>query len=240
MIDTHSHLLDSVQNYYFYRPVENPSPILSMSTNNVQWRQNQKLAQLYPEVFFAVGIHPWFVSDFSLEELEILKNYLEDAKCLAIGEIGLDFSIKHKATQAIQTEVFTRQCSIAQIHHRPVSIHAVKCHNDMLQILKSVGVTGVIHGLSASKEICQHYLKLGFKIGVNAMVCQPNAKRIREMVIELPLDSFVLETDFPNLLESLNMDAIVNEISFLTGRSKAEVIAKTTYNAQQIFGFTGQ
>ncbi len=236
MIDTHAHLLDSQHDYSFYRPV-NSYPILSMSTNYIQWNQNQNLATDYSKIYYAIGIHPWFVNDNSLSELESIDRYFHDRKCLAVGEIGLDFSPKHKHSRDLQIEVFEQQCVLAEKFNRPVSIHAVKCHNEMLQILRSHRLTGIIHGLSASKEICEQYLKLGFKIGVNAMVCNPKAKRVREMVKHFELKSFVLETDFPNISESLELNPILNEISYLTGRSKAEVIDKTTYNAQQIFRF---
>lgn len=236
MIDTHAHLLDSQQDYSFYRPV-NLHAVLSMSTNRIQWIQNQNLSIVYSEVYYAIGIHPWFVNDQSLSDLELLESFFHDSKCLAVGEIGLDFSRKHKHSKDLQIAVFERQCVIAEKFNRPVSIHAVKCHNEMLQILNSNHLTGVIHGLSASNEICEQYLKLGFKIGVNASVCNPMAKRIRAMVKFFPLESFVLETDFPNISESLALHQIINEISVLTGRSKAEVIDKTTYNAQQIFRF---
>lgn len=236
MIDTHAHLLDSYQDYSFYRPV-NFHTVLSMSTHRIQWVQNQHLARDYPEVYYAVGIHPWFVNDQSLSELATLETFFHDSQCISVGEIGLDFSPKHKKSKHLQIEVFQQQCVIAAKYNRPVSIHAIKCHNEMLQILKSHHLTGVIHGLSASKEVCRSYLDLGFQIGVNALVCNLNAKRVREMVSHFPLDSYVLESDFPNISESFELNAIVDEISLLTGRSKAEVLKKTTYNAQRIFKF---
>lgn len=236
MIDTHCHLLDSSQAYSFYRPIK-PHPILSMSTLPSQWSLNQNLSLQYPEVFYSVGIHPWYVQEQSLFHLQTIDAFLNDSKCLAIGEIGLDFSPKHKINAELQMAIFTRQCAVAQEINLPVSIHAVKCHNQMLGILKRYSLQGVIHGLSASQEICHEYLKLGFKIGVNAQVCNTNARRIREMVTNLPLEVFVLETDFPNITESLELDLIANEMAVLADSLKDEVIAQTTYNALHIYNF---
>ncbi|WP_321277130.1 TatD family hydrolase [Thiomicrorhabdus indica] len=236
MIDTHAHILDSQKDYPFYRPV-NSYPILSMSTSPEQWPCNQRLSSHYPEVYYAVGVHPWFVSHTTLSTLDSMELFLDDNKCLAVGEIGLDFSPKFKSSQALQREFFYHQCCIAEKFNRPVSIHAVKCHNEMFKILKAFNLSGVVHGLSASKEVCHQYLRLGFKIGINASVCRPMSKRIIEMLTDFPLSSFVLETDFPNISDSLDMNPIINKISQLSCRSKDEVIEKTTYNAEQIFKF---
>lgn len=236
MLDTHCHLLDSDQPYSFYRPV-NPHLILSMSVASNQWFSNQQLSHSYAEVFYAVGVHPWFISSNALQDLQNLPSFLKDSKCLAIGEIGLDFSPKHKHSRELQLQIFIQQCSLALEYNRPVSIHAVKSHSEVLRVLKQMPIHGVIHGISASMPICHEYVRLGFKLGVNCSLLNPAAKRVREMVCQMPLDALVLETDFPNACSTLTLDALIQEISLLTGRSISEVIEKTNYNAQQIFDF---
>jgi len=200
------------------------------------------LSKKYPQIYCALGIHPWFVNEYSVAELAVLENFIQREKIAAIGEIGLDFEKSYRSTRALQLEVFELQLELAVLHQLPVSIHAIKSHNETIALLKEYPTKGVIHGLGASVEVVQAYIDLGMKIGVNAVLCRENAVRYHKFVKHFGVSNFVLETDFPNILLPKHSEARLGDleaIATMFARLKqlptAEAIQQTGYNAQKLF-----
>ena len=114
-------------------------------------------------------------------------------------------------------------------------------------MLKSVGkpIKGVMHGYSGSLEMAREFIKLGLKIGIGGVLTFKNAKNVKEVVKELDLSNFVLETDCPYLTPtpyrgkrnaSYYIPLIANEIASIKGISVKEVEEATTNNANELFG----
>ncbi|WP_319380244.1 TatD family hydrolase [Thiomicrorhabdus sp.] len=242
LFDTHAHLIEASSQEL--QTIE--YPILNVTTSVDQWQAALALYSKYPLALPAFGIHPWFVEEACHQDLETLVKYLASSNAYAVGEIGLDFTDKHKHSSALQLSFFEQQLELAKTNQLPVSLHCQKAHNDMLNLLRQydLGKTGIVHGLGASKEVVARYLDLGYLIGVNGVSCRENARRYHEMIRHFSLEHFVLETDYPNirLSESTtgylsDLNKIAAQIAVLTGYSIEDVIKQTGYNARQIFGF---
>lgn len=238
LFDTHAHLSEASHSEL----ASIDYPILNVTTDASQWQAaidfHQQNAYLLP----ALGIHPWFVTQQSFADIDLLENYIERESVIAIGEIGLDFQKQHLATKELQLAIFECQLELAQRHNLPVSIHVIKAHNEMSVFLKEYSIMGVIHGLGASIEVARAYIDLGYKIGVNAVCCRENARRYHQMLVYFGLNHFVLETDYPNIclpnadIASLaDLQQVASCIVDIKNISIAEVIQQTSYNARQVF-----
>ncbi|WP_158973027.1 TatD family hydrolase [Paraglaciecola sp. L3A3] len=165
------------------------------------WQKQIELAQQYPSIKFALGLHPYFLADYQNEHLEQLTQLLNTHKnhLVALGEIGLDSAIA--VDWQLQTEVFTKQLSLAKSFDLPVILHHRKSHNELLRILKTEQFAngGIIHAFSGSLQQAETYIQLGFKIGVGGSITYPRANKTRQTISQLPLSSLVLETDAPDM-----------------------------------------
>lgn len=189
------------------------------------------------ETLFAKGLHPWFVSEFSNLPLNI-QNFTQ-AEIAAIGEIGLDFSKDYLSTKSLQIAVFEQQLKFAQYLNLPVSIHCRLAFPELLDCLKRFPVTGAIHGFMGSVEQAAAFIKLGFKLGVNGIVCNPNAPRYHRLVREIPLQNLVLESDYPFISnqhkQPILVDAVAKKIAELLMIPLDEVASITYDTASTVF-----
>ena len=167
--------------------------------------QNIVLKEHKNKLYFALGVHPHFLTDFENDHLSQLKALLvkslkqSDNRCVALGEIGLDKLIE--TDLATQESVFLAQLAIAESLQLPVILHVVKTQSKVLQLLKETKFSygGVYHAFSGSEEIANEFIKLGFKLGIGGVMTYPNANKTRNTVSRLPLTSIVLETDAPDM-----------------------------------------
>ncbi|GAB6034876.1 TatD family hydrolase [Galenea microaerophila] len=204
MIDTHCHLtqIPSSQLTSILDTLD-ALKLLAVSTTLEDSKNTLGLVKSHP-IYPAVGLHPWFLPDAeeainkALNQLErMIAENLNSIK--AIGEIGLDYSPKVQVRQTLQRETFAFQLRLAQQFALPVSIHGVKSHPDLQQLLKTYStVKGALHGFYGSPELAQSYLKLGFKIGIGPMVLRQGPNKLYQVIKEVPIEGMVLETDFPN------------------------------------------
>lgn len=206
------------------------------------------LAQQYPFVYGAVGIHPSNIEDLNEEVCEWIKEQAVLEKIVAIGEIGLDYYWdKEEEVQKNQRYWFKRQLELARETGIPVIIHSREAAEDTLKIMKDIHgeqIPGVIHCFSYSREMAAEYVKMGYYIGIGGVVTFKNAKKLKEVAAEVPLEKILLETDCPYLApephrgrrnSSLNLPYVAQEIAAIRGISKEEVIDVTCKNAKRLF-----
>ena len=204
-----------------------------------------ELANQYPFVYAALGLHPDEVGDLNEERFEILKAECQKEKVVAVGEIGLDYYWDNESHD-IQKKWFIRQLELARNLNLPVIIHSRDAAEDTLKIMKehAKGMRGVIHCFSYSKEMAEEYVKLGFHIGVGGVVTFKNGKKLKEVVEAIPLERILLETDSPYLApephrgkrnSSLYLPHIAQMIADLKGLSYEEVVAQTERNSRELF-----
>lgn len=247
IIDTHCHLTQLTRSQVNEELDQNVL-YLTMGTSAKDWSQLLDLCRAYPNIYAALGLHPWFVSDNYQQQLQqlahLINQHLADKHVIAVGEIGLDFSDSYKVNRSQQLDAFEQQLALAEQFQLPVSLHVYKAHNEVISLLKRYGVRGVVHSLGSSLQIAQNYADLGFKFGVNAILNRSNASRYHAMVQHFGIEQLVLETDAPNIrlpdseqAHLTDINAVIEVICQLTGLSKSHVIDHTTANAQTIFNF---
>ena len=206
------------------------------------------LAQKYPHVYAAVGVHPSEISELDDSFMEWMKEQASSEKTVAIGEIGLDYYWdKEPEVQANQRYWFGRQLELAREVNLPVIIHSRDAAADTMQVMKehdAQNLKGVIHCYSYSKEMALEFIKMGYYIGVGGVVTFKNAKKLIETVEAIPLERILLETDCPYMApepfrgkrnSSLYLPYVVEKIAQIKGISKEEVEKVTEANARTLF-----
>lgn len=165
------------------------------------WLRLLMLADQEPDIFIALGFHPYFLSNYDLSDLEKLAQHLakRPRACVAVGECGLDFMIDVPA--ALQESFLLAQIELASQYQLPLILHCRKAHNRLLQLLKQTRFSygGVLHGFTGSYQQAMQFVELGFKIGVGGSITYPRANKTRSAMAQLPLDALVLETDAPDM-----------------------------------------
>lgn len=205
-----------------------------------------EMAQKYPFMYAAVGLHPDEVGELDDERLEFLKEQCKNEKVVAIGEIGLDYYWDNESHD-IQKKWFVRQLELAREMDLPVVIHSRDAAEDTLKIMQehAQGLRGVIHCFSGSKEMAEEYVKIGFHIGIGGVVTFKNGKKLKEVTEVVPLERILLETDCPYLApephrgkrnSSIYISHIAQAIADIKGITYEEVVAQTEQNGKLLFG----
>ncbi len=203
----------------------------------------------FPEqLVYGLGLHPYFIEQHQESDLVLLERKLmqKDVQCVAVAEIGLDKRLEAHLWKK-QCDFLVAQLELAKSHHLPVSLHSVKSHSDLTAFLKQIRLpkTGIIHAFSGSYEQAKHFVDLGYKIGVGGSITYSRANKTRQAITKLPLDSFVLETDSPdmpicgfqgkvNLPE--NIPFIFNQLCELRNECPEEIINTLWHSSQIILG----
>lgn len=206
------------------------------------------LAEQYPWVYAAIGVHPSDIDCLNEETFQWLKSQTVHEKTAAIGEIGLDYYWdKEPEVQKKQQEWFARQLELAREAKLPVIIHSRDAAADTMALMKenhAEEIPGVIHCYSYSREMAEEYVKMGYYIGIGGVLTFKNAKKLKEVAEMLPLERILLETDCPYMApepnrgtrnSSLNIPYVVAELSRIKGITEEEIIAVTNQNARKLF-----
>ncbi len=153
----------------------------------------------YPGCFPAYGIHPLFVADAELADLQALDDLLRDVPPVAIGEIGLDL-YRHADDFARQEHFFVEQLKIARKFDLPVLLHSRRAVDPVLKQLRRHRVRGgIAHAFNGSFQQAEEFIRLGFKLGFGGALTFTGSTRIRQLAAMLPLEAIVLETDAPDM-----------------------------------------
>ena len=206
--------------------------------------QNQALSHQYPWFYFAAGFHPENLEGVSIDDIETLRPLLADPKCVAVGEIGLDYHWM-ASDKDTQRAFFRRQIELAKELDKPVIVHDREAHGDTLALLQELQPKGVVHCFSGSKEMAKDVVKLGMYIGLNGVATFKNARKALEVVQVIPLERLVLETDCPYLApepcrgrrnNSALIPHIAARIGQVLGLSAQAVLCQTEKNAHALYG----
>lgn len=198
------------------------------------------LADLHPDIHPAYGIHPLYVVQAEEGDLALLKRRLETGRCVAVGEIGLDFHVRDLDPVRQQT-YFAAQLRLARDFDLPVILHLRRAQDEVLKQLRRFGVRrGIGHAFNGSRQQADAFLALGFKLGFGGAMSFEGSQRIRRLARELPLEAIVLETDAPDMApawgqgrrnEPTNLVRYVEVLAGLRGIEPCEVIDATGRNA---------
>lgn len=248
IFDTHSHYDDkrfSPDREDLLKSLQSQGVSLAVSCGcDIETTQfNFDLAQGYDFMYFAAGFHPECLEGASLDDLRIIEKFAKNKKCVAIGEIGLDYHWMSSSKQ-VQQDFFEAQIDLAKKMDLPVIVHDREAHGDTLDILKNTKPKGVVHCFSGSKEMAREIIKLGMYIGLNGVVTFSNARKSLEVVKEIPLDRLVLETDCPYLApvpfrgkrnDSSLIPHIAEKIGLVLNMDTQELLNITAENGKRLY-----
>ena len=157
-----------------------------------------ELAEQYPFVYAAAGLHPEDCAGAGEEEFDAVRALCGREKVVAVGEIGLDYYWKENPPREFQQTVFRRQIELALELDLPVIVHDREAHGDCLSIVRDYpDLRGVFHCFSGSAEMAAELLKRGWYLGFDGPVTYKNARKAEEVIAVTPLDRILLETDAP-------------------------------------------
>lgn len=160
---------------------------------------NSERTSKTPSLHYALGLHPIFLNDHSLKDIDSLETSITKNSPIAVGEIGLDFFVKTLDKQ-LQLSFFSKQLDIAEQYKLPVILHVRKAHDEVLQLLKARNISGgIAHAFNGSIQQAHQYIDLGFKLGFGGMITYSRSTKLRSLAKNLPLESIVLETDSPDM-----------------------------------------
>lgn len=164
----------------------------------------EQLANDFSGTFFALGIHPMYVMPLELDaaivELEraIARN-LNHPRFIGIGEIGLDGFVDNVDWDK-QVDFLTAQLKLARDYDLPVFMHVRKSQDMVLKYCRQLRVgRGIAHAFNGSVQQADNYLAQGFKLGFGGALTFERAKNLRRLATNLPIESFVVETDAPDM-----------------------------------------
>ncbi|MEG0100113.1 MAG: metal-dependent hydrolase [Citrobacter sp.] len=176
--------------------------IIVPATEAANFTRVLALAQTYPPLFAALGLHPIVIEHHNDDALDRLQQVLEKRpqKLVAVGEIGLDL-YRDDPQFDKQERVLDAQLQLAKRYELPVILHSRRTHDKLAMHLKHHALprTGVVHGFAGSMQQAERFVQLGYKIGVGGTITYPRASKTREVMARLPLESLLLETDAPDM-----------------------------------------
>ncbi|MBQ4523047.1 MAG: TatD family hydrolase [Lachnospiraceae bacterium] len=219
--------------------------LVNVGASMASSRQSIELAKEYPFIYAAVGVHPEQVEELNEDTMKELEEMAKEEKVVAIGEIGLDYYYDD-VPKDIQKKWFKEQLNLAVKLKKPVIIHSRDAAQDTMEMMKEYQgkLTGIIHCFSYSKECADFFVKSGYYLGIGGVVTFSNAKKLKEVVKEVPLNRIVLETDCPYLTptpyrgkrnSSHYLPYVAEEIAKIREISVVEVIRITNENAKKVY-----
>lgn len=251
IFETHAHYDDEAfeedrDSLLASMPEKGIGRIVNVGASIASCKTTMKLMEKYPYIYGALGVHPSETAELTEENFAWLTEQCRHKKCVAVGEIGLDYYWPEPERE-IQKKWFIRQLDLAKEVGLPVIIHSRDAAQDTVEIMKeqhAEEIGGVIHCFSYTKETADIFLKMGFYIGVGGVITFKNAKKLREAVEYIPMERIVVETDSPYLTpvpfrgkrnDSLHLSYIIQEIANIKGLSEKEVEKITEDNAKRLY-----
>ncbi len=256
LIDTHAHLnfeafkndLDKVIEHCLTENVW----FINVGSKYETSKKAVEIAEKYGKgVYAAIGLHPIHSNK---EEFDPVRNSISNGvdkekykklarsdKVVAIGEIGLDYYKEYGLFKEKQKEVLLEQFSLAKELNLPVIFHCRKAHEDLLEVLKSNQIRGVIHCFTGNWQQARQYLDIGLYLGFNGIIYKLNLK---EVIEKTPLERILIETDCPYLTlpqagidrnEPIFVKYIAEDIARIKNLDYQKVAETTTINAKNLF-----
>lgn len=249
--DTHTHLYSEEFNQdrseMMQRAILNGVTrffIPAIDSNHTQ--SMYELEKNYPEnVFLMMGLHPTYVKENYLEELQHVEEELSKRKFYAIGEIGIDL-YWDKTHLKEQQFAFRKQIQLAKQYKLPIVIHCREAFDAIFEILeeeKSEDLFGIFHCFTGTYEQALQAISYNMKLGIGGVVTFKNGK-IDQFLNKIELEHIVLETDSPYLApipyrgkrnESSYLINVVNKLAEIYGMMPQDVARITTENSKITF-----
>jgi TatD DNase family protein len=230
--------------------VESMIAIASDADESVELHRSEPV--LMPKVWTTAGIHPHQASTFGTLSLDAIRGCLNDSRCVAVGECGLDYN-RMFSSKSEQITAFNHQIELATELGLPLYLHQRDAHDDFVSALSAqfgqTSVLGVVHCFTENRTRLREYLNMGLYIGVTGWVCDEHrGADLRDALSFIPKDRILLETDAPYLKpkgysgsfktkrnEPCLLPFIAEYVAEQTGWKLPHLIEQTTENAHRLF-----
>ena len=259
LIDTHCHLAshrygdDDVSDLVERAREAGVDRLVTIGTDLADSRRCLEIAGRHGNVFATAGIHP--TSAHEIDDpgwLEKIRAMTKEPKVVAIGEIGMDFyhpapaPLGEDENRARQEEFFRAQLDLAIELEMPVVIHQRESFEAIMEVMESYHhrVRGVFHCFSGDLAEARHLIELGHLVSFTGIATYKNAPQVQATARDLPLESFMVETDAPYLApvphrgkkcEPAFTRATAEFIAELRGIPLEELASATTATATRFF-----
>lgn len=245
MIDTHCHL--SKKDY------DNIDDVIKNMKNNIMIVSSAspddlmeiiELCEKYDNIYGTIGIHPEYASTYTINDIKLLEKYLKHPKIVGIGEIGLDYYYT-KDNIKQQKRLFSLQLDLACKYNIPIVVHTRNSLDDAYNILKQYkNIKGIMHCFSGDINYAYKIIDLNMYLGIGGILTFKNEKTLKEVVKEIDIKHFVLETDSPYLTpeplrghknEPVNIKYVAKKIADIKKENITKIFEITTNNASSLF-----
>ena len=200
-------------------------------------------ANKYSFVYATIGFHPDEIEGYSDEDEKKLEELAKNKKVLAIGEIGLDYHWMTRPKEE-QWEIFRRQLRLARKLNKPVVIHTREAMEDTINILNEFpDITGILHCYPGSVETAKRMIDR-FYLGIGGVLTFKNARKLVDVVTDIPIEKLVIETDCPYMAptpyrgqrnEPIYTEEVAKKIAELKNISYDEVVRITNENTRKAY-----
>ena len=217
-IDSHAHLNDPAfdpdrEELISKLPAAQIAMSVEIGCSPEEWQPALDLSQKHPGFISAVlGVHPEYAVKTGPGDLEILSGLLKHKDCVAVGEIGLDYTCLDISNKELQQTIFSQMLTLANQTEKPIVLHTRRegedysAYEDAFYSLKhewkqksSTAYPGVLHCFCARYEEARKALDMGLLLGINGCFTYKKNEYIREAVKKAGSDKIILETDCPYL-----------------------------------------
>jgi TatD DNase family protein len=257
MIDSHCHLADKTFAGDLAEVVGRARDaglervlVILEGGNRDEAAQAARLAELWPETRFSIGVHPHQAHEFASDPdraAHTVRDQIRDTPgARAVGEIGLDYHYDF-SPRDVQHAVFRAQLKVALELDRPIVIHTREAEDDTVTVLREEGggrLRGVFHCFTGTETLAQSALDLGFYISAAGILTFPKAEALRQVMRNVPLERVLVETDSPFLApvphrgkrnEPAHVARVVTALAELHAADPAAVARQTTANFHTLF-----
>ncbi len=218
--------------------------IINCGSDMASSLKSLELADEFEYIYAACGVHPHEAESCKQGYLPVLKKLCMEEKCVAVGEIGLDYHYDF-SPRDIQKRVFEQQLVLAKELDLPVIIHDREAHEDTFELLKRYKPKGVVHCFSGSVEMAKEIVKLDMYIGLGGAVTFKNARKPLEVAAYVPDDKLLIETDCPYMTpvpyrgkrcDSSYIPFTAEVLASVRNTTAEEILDLTRKNANTLFG----
>ncbi len=174
--------------------------LVTVGTDGASCRSALAAAELFPQVYAAIGRHPNEATGFDDADLAELEALAAHERCVAIGETGLDF-YRQGAPAADQERAFVAQIELARATGKPVVIHTRSADEETLRVLRAhaAGVKVILHCFSMAGRVADCLEEPDWWLSFAGNVTYPKAEELRAAMLRVPAERLLVETDAPYL-----------------------------------------
>lgn len=256
MLDIHCHLtgeeyaeLGGADGVLFHAKQSGVSTVVCSGFDLNSSVQAAEIAARNEGVYFCAGFHPSELDKFKDGDFQRLRELCKSEKCVAVGEIGLDYHFEDNPPRETQREMFLAQMQIADELRLPIVIHSRDAAQETLEILREnkrlLKKGGLLHCYSYSPEMVGDFAALGLYFSFGGPCTFKNAKKVQESVRLVPAPRILSETDCPYLTptpfrgefpnQPKNVKYVVEKMAEIRNLSTEELEKQIEENAKRLF-----